>query len=519
MNPMLLVVMLLMLSQIVCPAAQTLEEVRQAVEDYFHDDRSGVAHADLRSWGDEAVPHLRALANRRVLGAELLPVVPGHFSLACAIARIDTPVAIDLLVDIACGETAVGREHGLTQLAMADDHLGRIKADERLKKAAAWCASQGDMQERWDVIDLLEAAEWEESVPLLEALRYDEERLVREAAGRALGDLTDQEVVPARPPLAFPAERLDETLLPLPPRRVQLWAYGLRFGRWTDGRRGLIARSSNALTLVGPTGEVLATLERKDIQDLIAFDGPWGRASVLVESHAVSMVGPDGEEVWRHETDGRIRAAAVVPPEAHRAPLVALAVTKPGTLTLLDGAGERVFERAWYGLKRIATQEVVAGYVFFDGMAPTLVRGAGEVVVAHVPGRPPLVPLTVRTSAVMIPDEAGGPRLLLGGWDFAGDPCVVAVTAGFKILWTASLPRDLDHMDVLESGHEHLVVGVTDDGWVHVFDGEGVLRRSVALPGENLHPTAIAAGQWEDGSHGVAVATGYSALYLFSWEP
>src|SRR5262245_21950144 len=118
---------------------QTLEEVRQAVDHCVGlNEEAESAREQLTRWGNAALPFLRELAGKpedSTLIDRLSPLGYGSVRLVCAIQLVDTPEAVDFLVEILDRKTQVAPHYALTLMrASISKHGEQMRSHVRLKQ-------------------------------------------------------------------------------------------------------------------------------------------------------------------------------------------------------------------------------------------------------------------------------------------------------------------------------------------------------------------------------------------------
>src|SRR5262245_58874845 len=151
--------------------AQELEGVRQAVNRCVGDSaQAAVAREQLTDWGNKALPYLRELAGKpeeATAFARVSPFDDGDRRLVSAVQLVDTPEAVNFLVEMLDRKTRVTPYHVLTMLdSSISAHGPQMRSDVRLKQLVFKFAKDetdplSDLA-RMKAADLMAALDWDD---------------------------------------------------------------------------------------------------------------------------------------------------------------------------------------------------------------------------------------------------------------------------------------------------------------------------------------------------------------------
>lgn len=482
----------------------TLEEVERALREYLPDASGERGRARIRAWGDAAVPHLAALAERPTLGgASTTPNV-------CeALRDIDTVASAGVFLKILAGKTKIEGLHALVALAPHGMHrsfLEKLAASPRFKPAVLSLA-RGTFR-GW-VAELCADQGWRDQLPLLRGMLEDPRLDVREAAAKAIHTLTGERIQVARPALAFPGTRLLPDLLETPhavpgqgrrnrdPERV-------RALRWLDGAPRLVTAFGSGIESLGDVlelqlrdgfpAEPSSWPLKLEIDDLVvAPTRAGGRQVVAIASEredgrfrtkTVVAWSDDGSRRWRVELAERfLKDLAVLPGPRGPLGIVVGAGGEEGIVALgLDG------QRLWqvprtYTTYRVRTHPRLIGHLLHVGGDAALHRYDGKTVSE---GRELLAKERLFASdGVLFPGPTGRPSVVLAAKRHEGDvPILVRVDASGTRVWEAVLRRPIEALALVEPpGRPRMIVFTTEAGDLWVVDEAGTLLWRRVMPG------------------------------------
>jgi hypothetical protein len=521
-------------------AAQTLEEVREAIDASAANDAEAMAAAlkRLRAWGDDALPHLRTIACERSLLGRLGPAF--DFARGGKVVRatrtIDTPAAIDLLIDIMDGETAVDPHQALLEFRIMSSHAERLRTDHRFKTIIfRFTLSRGRLAslERSTAAEVIGDMGWEEGEDVLAAMARDPDLDVAERAAGALYQLTGRIVKVPRPPLEFPV--MGQEAPPLGPA-LELGRVRGRFATWRDGEPALVQAKGGALLRVEDGSEPPERWQlpwtASDVLSVVTESGEdrwifvFDANPEVFGNEAVACLDQAGVELWRWK-----------PGRAHEIPLTALygergitgvalgpgGVGAEGVVTL-DLEGRQIFS-AWSPvIYELDSHPLLPDRFVQCGGAITVRDNAGEVL-ASTRSRASDATLghLYASHAQVFPDADGRLAVIAAGAGPQSREIVVKLDADLRLVWRASLPADVGGLAVLERDElPPLFAAATADGQLLVFDADGGLRAPVRLadeppPGERVAIYAMDAGLLGDGERALLVSL-LRESYLFPYR-
>lgn len=486
-------------------AAQTLSDVRKAVDDYFTGDGTRQpAREALRAWGNDALPLLRQLAGEPASNPLLvrLPVNLDDFRLVCAVDAIDTPEAIEFLIEILDGKTGVAPHQALDQLASATWKHGallrnHVRFQQLVFKFALPSAGLFADLSRRDAARTIAALGWQDGVPLLELMLHDKNLRTREAAADALRELTGEDVAVERPPLGFPASDESELLVSAGTLgRSELQA---RFTTWFDGELALVTRADELLVSVDMAGARRAELdlsERFEVRDVLALPGAdrWlltvrePRTDRWSGQDLAVVVGATRNELWRHVPSERGLHGAAPLFDETRCSGVVLAEGGMSGLRGFDLDGRETFALPGLAAYGVASHPRLPGvWLHWHGEfmlrdnAGSLIGGPGSAL-----GPPAYV-----TEALLFPDENGRPGVLVASMGFNSVPTIARYDEGRRLVWSATVPADVEGLALLDpDGGPMLAAATLTTGELLVFDMEGTLRQRVSMTADTRLPSS-----------------------------
>jgi len=523
----------------VAPArAQTIEAVRKAVDGYFADgDAKAESRAALVRWGNAALPFLRELAGKPEdvgLLESLMPVRAGDWDLVCAIDQVGTPEAIDFLIEILDGKTAVATRQALHSLMTATRrHRELLRSHLRFQQLVFKFAKADDGPlsnlGRSVAANIIADLGWEDGEPLLELMLQSDDLRLRQNAAEAIEKLTGRKVEIRKPDVAFPSESPAEALWPL--SRLQRTDLRGRFEVWFDGHPTLILGSETALSPhdagLAAGGPATVPLHVKDILSLPLAPRRWRWVVLGNEPGAGWSSDPAlavclderREELWRYEPqrDGIETACRLYAPD--RCLGVAFGAGGAEGVVAFSSDGEELFRRPrTYVTYGMSSHPRVPDCWLRCGGNLALYDNRGNLVAGG-----PAAPLDMRKvgghyfharHAVLAAGFDGSATVVAAGSGRNSEPRIVRFDDTLRALWSATLPDRITALALLDPGdREPLCAATTDAGDLFVFDLAGTLRQrlrlvddaSSSLGKHGLSVDSISAGPLDDDRYGLAV--------------
>ncbi len=527
------------LALLLAPArAQTLESVRQAVDDYFAEVTAATeARAALKRWGNEALPFLRELAGTPEdvgLVESLMPLRVGDWDLICAIREVDSPEAVELLIEILDGKTAQSAFQALDALDISTHrHADLLRSHLRFQQLVFRIAKTEDRSFathwRGQAADIIAKLGWTDGEPLLELMLQSDDLRLRKTAAEALEKLTGRKVELVKPAVSFPAEVLAEALVPLD--RLSNDDVRGRFEVWFDGRPTLILGSEDRLTPhdagLDALGFESVPLAAQDILSLPVGPRRWRwivLGSVPGEGWSsdpdfAMCIDSQREELWRYEPAraGIETACRLYGPDG----CIGVAFGPGGDegVVAFTADGQELF--------RVPRKHVTYELSSHPGLPDLWLHCGGDLTLHDNQGAPlasdsvALNPAAMAaghfyaSTAVLARGFDGRARVIGAGSGRSSEPCIRAFDAELQVLWSATVPDRLTALALLDPGdREPLCAATTEAGELFVFDLAGTLRQRLPLGDDGAHfktghgtPVySISAGPLtDDGRYGLAV--------------
>ncbi|MCA8978002.1 MAG: PQQ-binding-like beta-propeller repeat protein [Planctomycetes bacterium] len=505
--------------------AQTEAEVRGAVEQYFADDAERVkAREQLRSWGDAALPHLRAIANSRA--AERL-----GWEIVCAIKDIRSDAATDAWVEVLLGRTKVEAEHARNALTTQLRHeavRSHLEGHAAFRTAIFALAESKSFLERGYFIDTAVAMEWHDAVPAIRRMTSDIDPGLRKRAAAAIARLTQEEVEVAKTPAVFRGRRIVKDLLdgPDPLPAPEVWTKGgASFTRWFDGAPCLLYGDGKGFCDLDSERCVALEQHGQRLLSLPAADG--NRIFVALVSDS-KHGGPDyaigvaaaGKVLWQFTPPKLGIGDGAVLYDSGGAYGCALGFGSDAGVVALDADGNRIWDFPQQLVYRLASDPRLPGSLL-------LVAGDSTVLSHTRDDRRPrrtTIPSTpafrFATDGVLFPDDAGKPAVILVG-SSESDSIVARFDAAGKLVWRGILSDRAGGIAAFPTRRfGQLYVLTTEDGGLHVIDADGVLRWQGELPNPKADDTVatylLAAGEAAPGVAAIVVKllTGYYIYHV-----
>ena len=515
----------------------TADEVQQAVDDYMSDDAAAAsaARAHLKQWGDAAVPHMRAMAGEpsALPTPEIFPMNPfsmlDDMHLVFALDEIGTDAAVDLLMDIADGKTGIGTYLALEQLESGAHYKYKQLKDDAHFKALVLRSTlkRGPLSNlvRSSAADTIAELQWTDAADVVEAMTRDSDLNVRESAAKALFKLTGETVEIERPPLRFPGRREGPPPLAQLPDPDISSARRMRahFGFWRDGQEGLLASDGKTLELVGPDGQVAASWDVPNVSAVLSYRTPAGDGRWIVGTSRSEYTNDDrelvasdfeGEPLWRYARDGSYGGLAMAVLYDERGACgVAVAGGDQG-LRALDDQGHELFRRWGKGSERLASHRGLPGRLLVSSGDLQLLDATGQLTTMNKMGMAmkPRGPMFMADSACLFPDAHGSPAIVAAGNGIDFAPVIVRLDAELAEVWRATVPADIGGLVMLErEDAPRLFAAACKTGELYVFDEDGAAFEPIRYvpplePDNFLYVDHMAAGPFDDGSWGVAIA-------------
>jgi hypothetical protein len=504
--------------------------VRKAVDDYFADDATAnAARAQLEAWGDAALPFLRSLAGEpSAFGAagDLLGVAD-DWHLVCAIGHIDTPGAIDLLIDVMDGTTGIVAMQGLNGLSTATrTHAERLRADHRFKKIVfRFTLSRGTFSsiERSTAADIIAEMQWEEGEEVLEAMCHDSDAHVARRAAGALFELTGRTVELPHAALEFPA--MGEELPPLGEPLVTESVRGLRgrFTTWRDGSPALVQAHEGMLMRAGVASDLApARWELPwSVADMLSVTNEAGEDRWLVaiaensfgnSASALACMDREGRELWQWKPKRATDLPMTALYDARGVIGVAVGPGGDDGVVALDLDGKTLCSSWSPVLYELDSHPALPDRLVICGGDLTVHDNTGRILTstraALFGGR---LGFFYASHVQLFPDADGQLALIASGNALNSDEILVRLDAALQPVWRASLPAEVEGLATLErDGRPRLFAAALADGQLLVFDEDGGLRAPLRIaerpnPGDRASVYAMDAGLLHDGSRALLI--------------
>jgi len=512
---------------------QTLEEVRLAVDSCVGiGEQAKVARANLTRWGNEALPYLRELAGKSedaTLLDLLSPMGHGGAQLVAAVKYVDTPEAVEFLVEILDRKTLIAPHYVLMLIQTSiGNHREQMQSHVRLKQLVFKFAKDGDGMlsdlAREKAAELMADLGWDDGVPLLELLLKDDDLDVRMAAAEAIEILTGQDVELPKPGLSFPATDLSEVLV----RVASIDGHHLRghVVPWFDGRPALVTGSGPFLESTGLDGSVRARenvgLDALDVGTLSLPDRSLRWILLADEANTGFHAEPgfavcldwERHELWRFAPARPGIGSMCRLYDESGCTGVAFGVGGDEGVVAFDPDGHELF--------RVPRTYVTWGLASHPRLPGLWLRCGGILDLYDTRGRktasnggwPDVSPFLYASDAVLVPAADGTPAIVAAGNAGHSIPIVARLDAEMHEAWRATVPDRLTALALLDPGDRApLLAATTGAGDLLIFDLDGVLRQrselsQIAGSSGARHDVAvysISAGRLPDGRYGLAV--------------
>ncbi|HEX5010954.1 MAG TPA: hypothetical protein VFY71_11185 [Planctomycetota bacterium] len=514
--------------------AQTLDQVRQAVADYFAEGAAAQeSHDDLKGWGNAALPFLRDIAGKPdEAGAfnRSAPVRPGDWAILCSIEKIDTPEAIELLIEILDGKTAVSRSEVLCSLLAATySHTALLRENVRFEqlvfKVAHDDSGTWSSGSRAVAASIMGRMGWEDGGPLLELMLHDDDLSVRKNAAEALSTLIGRHVDVRKPELSFPhaTESADLSLLAELPNSDICG----RIDTWFDGKAAVILSQGRQLTALAPPGtparnagfamsiDDILSLPRKDGGMRWILLAPADRPLMLQDDLAI-CVDWELSEVWRYVPRDQGIESQCRLYDATGCTGVAFGTAGDEGVVAFDTEGRELF--------RVPHARVFNELASNPRVPDRWLHCSGQLLVFDNGGHLVRGPATVgqpsggflRATHAVLAQGRDGPKILAAGSDIRSNPTIVC--CGLDDLheaWRACVPDAITGLAMLEPPTgEQRVVATTEGDQLLVFDLDGGLHQQLLLPPDARDPAIrrygfpvnpMSAGALPGGSYGLSI--------------
>ena len=532
-------------------SAQTLEEVRQAVEAYFGPDaESEPARESFSRWGNAALVHLRSLSRGSI------PDFParrfGH-EIVCAAMTVGTEDALDFIVEVLDGRTPVNK---MVALGVVYDYFRQktepdprvppsrqgqslwpapsvvrvhLQEHSRFKPAVQRFAESGSWLDKCHAAEIAATSGWKDFEPLLVAMLEDKNVELRRRAAAALLQLTGRQVEVDLPHTTFPEERLIPDLV-----REPVLLQGGHVERVSEVF--LMHRGSDAPALMFGDGSTFAAYPWTEGSDQISFVSPvvhvlqldvephqlvalaWeARFAGSLADHVVSL-NEAGEELWRYQPPRRgFRAGAAAVLYGERGPYgIAIGPGSDTGLVGVDAFGEILWDvPEIYIIYDLETHRDLPGIM--------LIIGGSFVVAEHafdkITGARDEERSSRRTqdyvyadTGVLFPGPDGDAEMILAGRAKNSDSVVHCFDNNYERKWTIRLSDRVSQLEMLEvGGRERLFAITTGGGDLILVDESGALRWRGRLPDtmqKNPHRVfELVAGSYDGNKAAVALRT------------
>lgn len=143
--------------------APTESQVREAVTSYFGADKaSKAAHHNLRTWGNQALPHLKKMASEKASKEN-------SWKFVVSIQELKTKEAIDFLIEIADGKTNIDTEDAVSIFfTMVNNKNAKeyLENHPKFKEVIFSLASHENWYTRGNVAYIMGVMDWKDSLSI-----------------------------------------------------------------------------------------------------------------------------------------------------------------------------------------------------------------------------------------------------------------------------------------------------------------------------------------------------------------
>jgi hypothetical protein len=507
--------------------ALTYSLMRTAVENYFGNDTvSTLSRRELRTWGDEALPYLRKMAMEP-------EITKGKaWDLVCSINELATQKATDLLVDIIAGETRVAPEDAIGVFSVqVKNNRDYLRTNAKFKTAIFKLAlPKKDWFVRLETAEIMAQMDWKGGLPLLRSMLKDSNLSLREAAAKAIGKLSGEEIIVDHPKTVFPKLSMDAGLVHLIGKlQKNGWmTSSVSFDRWFDKTRGLLWWSGNSVVLYGDTLTTITSLKTSKMSHDFLMVPYKKKAFQLISlvsdeckpnaEYAVSL-DFEGKELWRY----RPRRAGIdaMAPLYNKKGEVNGVIFGPGGedgIAAVDLNGNLLWNvKQQYVLYEIKTDRSIPTRIVTCGGSINIYSETGKQM-----GATPAKSSAIYVNSVEIfPDERGKLAIVAAGTADDQTPLIIRYNDTLKPVWKATLSHSVSGMAmVTPSGKERYFITVTSDGELLIFDQDGTLKFQDKLPGSkgNDNPLyGIKAGLLGNSHYAFSIGT-LSGILIYEFK-
>ncbi|MFT7664455.1 MAG: hypothetical protein ACI87A_002687 [Planctomycetota bacterium] len=515
--------------------AQSLEQVRQAVDAYFAPDKeSAVAKQKLTDWGNDALVHLRMLAGepKSVRTRRYDDNVRG-FEIVCAADTIGTIEAMDLLVEILDWQTEIHASHALlltykvVMPMFSETEPGRhIREHPRFRPAIRQFAKSGSWLEKGQAAKCAASLGWTDFESLIEDMLEDPNISLRREAAEALEELTGLAVELDVPAARFPARKPIPSLLSKPePVSTNLTGridatFLIQHGEGSPTI--MIGNGRQFEPLLSSTG-ASSTLDFAvpaiDV-DVLEVDGAPRQLIALTSKSGFGGAGADyatswnedGQEVWRYEPPkSGLDAFAIL--YGQKGPYGVTFGPGGGDegIVALDEHGKQMWSAHGIVLYELRTHRDLPGVLLYVGGERSLWNHSPAGLQTRQGSG--MEEDIYASTGILYPGRYGSPEMAIAGSDLMNStPTLIGQDARGKRLWTATFTHGVAKLALLEIvGREKLIVAATSGGDLYILNTAGTLYWEGKIPssGEKNRVTIfdLIAGNYGDGLAAVVIST------------
>jgi hypothetical protein len=493
-------------------------DVRRAVENIFGpDDKSERAKDDIARWGNNALPHLKAMAMTQDAGDM-------DWNIVVSIHKIGSTEALDLLVEILAGKTKIAPEHALHGLITSMNkpaEKAHLAANPLFKNSIFAIAKDGDWLDRSMAAEIIAEMDWKEGIPLILAMLDDKEFSLGASAASALSKLTNKKVETKKPPVSFPKTAKKEGLLEkiglIPDKLGGL--HLLNFASWSENKSGIVVYHDGALKSYGADLKQFASTDLKwNIHSFVVAALAGGDRQIVAlasekkefffpfaEANGVAF-SPDGKKLWEHKTEySGIADLAVLYGANGESCGVVFGHGGEDGIIITDLNGIKIAQIPQYHvLYSVKTHPrlphifaVCGGGIDIFDKNGKKEAGTGrneESIYFH--------------NAEIFPSRDGAPSIIASASGKNGIPTIVRLNENLDISWKASVPDRISRMTMIESAEDHNVrvfAAASEKGEIFVFDEEGTLLGHLDCQDEDV--IGVRGGMVSENTHAIAIQT------------
>jgi HEAT repeat len=507
--------------------ALTYSLVRTAVEDYFGNDTvSTLSRRELRTWGDKALPYLRKMA----MDPE---ITKGRvWNLVCSINELATQKATDLLVDIIAGETRVAPKDAIGGFSIrVNNNRDYLRDNAKFKTAIFKLALPNkDWFVRMETAEIMAQMDWKDGLPLLRSMLKDSNLSLREAAAKAIGNLSGEKITIDYPKTVFPEVSMNADLVHLIGKlQKHGWmTSSVSFDQWFDKTHGLLWWSGTSVDLYDDSLKPITSIKTSKMShDFLML--PYKRNTFQLISlvsdeckpkaeYAVSL-DAEGRELWRY----RPRRAGIdtMAPLYNKKGEVNGVIFGPGGedgIVAVDLSGNFLWNiKRQYVLYEIKTNRSIPTRIVTCGGSINIYSETGKQIGAT----PPKGSHIYVTNVEMFSDERGRLAIVAAGTTDNETPLIIRYNDMLQPVWKATLSHSVSGMAmVTPPGKERYFIIVMSDGELLIFDQDGTLKYRDKLPeskGNDYPLYGIKAGLLGNSHYAFSIGT-LSGILIYEFK-